>query len=412
MVVSVDRRPERTGDEDASGVRRIDRIEAIERRLRVAFVCDTFRAGVPSGGVIAARHLVEGLRRRHDVVVVSADADGPDCVRMPAFQIPIRAMRDQGFVMAWPRRDRLARLFATVDVVHLQFPFWLSFVAMDEAHRAGRPVVAGFHVQPENGFLSVGIDWPWLCRSVYRFWVSRLFNRAEVVLCPSEFAAHKLRAHGLRTPTVVVSNGVPLDAREHVVARPRLHDGEFVIMIVGRLAAEKRQELLIQAVQRSRHRERIRLVVAGQGPREKLLARLAAPLGPARARIGYLPREELLDELAGADLLVHCSDVELEGLAVLEAMSLGVPVLVADSPESAASRLVAGNEFRFPSGDVEALTSRIDALLDHPALLSRAGRDGMDLARSLDFGESVDRVAQLYRCAIERGCSPKRLTSP
>ena len=152
MAASFDGSPERTGDEDASGVRRIDRIEAIERRLRVAFVCDTFRAGVPSGGVVAARRLVEGLRRRHDVVVVSADADGPDCVRMPAFQIPIRAMRDQGFVMAWPRRDLLARLFATVDVVHLQFPFWLSLPRWTRRIGPGAPSSRAFTCSRRTAF--------------------------------------------------------------------------------------------------------------------------------------------------------------------------------------------------------------------------------------------------------------------
>ena len=76
------------------------------------------------------------------MVVVATDATGPADVRMPAFQLPVRAMREMHFEMAAPDRPKLASLFARVDVAHLQFPFWLSFAALGEARRAGVPVVA------------------------------------------------------------------------------------------------------------------------------------------------------------------------------------------------------------------------------------------------------------------------------
>ncbi|MBI5537252.1 MAG: glycosyltransferase [Deltaproteobacteria bacterium] len=400
MTASFDDRPLQS-TEELSGIRRLDSLAQTGRRLRIAFVCDTFQDGVPSGGVVAARSLVARLRERHDVVVVGADVQGPDAVRLPGFQFPIRAMREQRFVMARPRRDILARVFANVDVVHLQFPFWLSMVALDEAKRAGRPVVAAFHVQPENALLNIGVRWAWLNHAVYRYWVNRLYNRADVVLCPSEFAERKLRSHGLRANAVIVSNGVPPDAQDAPLVHRRAGRGEFVVMVVGRLAAEKRQDLLIEAVRRSRHKQRIRLIIAGMGPQEDALRRRGSSL-PNAAEVGYLPRAQLLSELANADLFVHCGEVELEGIAVLEAMSLGVPVLVADSPESAASQLALDERFRFPAGDVEALTRKLDSLLDHPDLLPHAGRVGQQYARTLDFGESVDKVVGIY----QRVCGP------
>src|SRR6266849_3690862 len=116
--------------------------------LRIAFVADTFDGAV-SGGTRSAVRFVRALRRQHEVVVLATGhRQEPDRVVLPGFQLPVRAMRASGFTMALPRRATLEAALADVDVVHLQFPFWLSFAALARARRAGIPVVAAFHVQP------------------------------------------------------------------------------------------------------------------------------------------------------------------------------------------------------------------------------------------------------------------------
>jgi glycosyltransferase involved in cell wall biosynthesis len=97
---------------------------------------------------------------------------------------------------------------------------------------------------------------------------------------------------------------------------------------------------------------------------------------------------------------VHASEVELEGIAVLEAMSAGLPVLVAESPESAASELAVSDDFRFPAGDPRALAEKIDALVERPSLL----RDERDRRRTgagpITFAESVERLLRVYRSVL------------
>lgn len=369
-------------------------------RLRVAMVCDTLHA-VIGGGVTSAEYVIEALRRDHDVVPLCADGDDGDA--LPPLRLPIRALREMGFVLARPIRSVVRRALESVDVVHLQMPFWLSFTALHEAERLGLPVVAGFHVQPENALHNVGIHARWLNELTYRFVVTHLYNRADVVICPTPFAERKLREHGLTTTAVVVSNGVPPDvARAMRHARPRAPHGDadpFFILTVGRLAAEKRQEVIIEAVRLSRHRDRIRLVISGTGPREAELAELARAL-PNGAEIGFLPRAELLSALMSADLFVHASDVELEGMAVLEAMSAGLPSLIADAPESAASAFALNDDFLFPAGDAATLSARIDALIEDPAKREAAREPYRERAREFDFDRSVRKLVEVYRTAI------------
>ena len=379
---------------------------ATPSRLRVVFVCDTLHTAA-GGGVMSGAYVVERLKRDHDVTSLAADGDSP----LPALELPIRAMRDMHFVMAKPDRALVRRALESADVVHLQLPFWLSFTALSEAKKLGLPVVAGFHVQPENALHNVGIHSHWLNERLYRFVIKRFYDDVDAVICPTPFAEQKLRDHGLRAPSVIVSNGVPPDlagvtTRFEGARRARAGDPRFFIMAVGRLAAEKRQEIIIEAVRRSRYRDRIRLVVAGCGPREAELQALAHGL-PNSAEVGFLPREELLSDLVAANLFVHASDVELEGMAVLEAMSAGLPTLIADAEESAASAFALNDDFRFPAGNPAALSAKIDALIEQPAKLRAAREAYQKRARAFDFDASVGHLVDVYRWAIERH-APRR----
>src|SRR5580692_3531230 len=212
---------------------------SIHNRIKIAFVADTLHSA-SGGAILSGEYVVNRLRRDHTVVAVGTDGDDA----LPSFQLPLRAMRESGFVMARPDRAVLARALAQVDIVHLQFPFWLSFAALEEARKLGLPVVAGFHVQPENALFNVGVRSDWLNDRVYHALVNRFYNKVDGVICPTPFAA------------------------------------------------EKRQDVIIEAVRLSRHRDQIRLVLSGAGPREAELRGLAAAL-PNGAELGFLSRETL-----------------------------------------------------------------------------------------------------------------------
>jgi glycosyltransferase involved in cell wall biosynthesis len=377
-------------------------------RLRIAFVADSLHSH-SGGGILSGEFVVERLRRDHDVVAVASDGDEV----LPKFQLPLRAMREMGFVMAKPDRVILARAFAHVDVVHLQFPFWLSYAALEEARRLRLPVVAAFHVQPENLLQSVGIYSPWLNNTLYRALVRHFYNRVDAVLCPTAFAEQKLRDHGLKTPTAVISNGVPPDVARAMAANPssthRSSSGRFFILAVGRFAAEKHQDVIIEAVRLSRHRDRIRLVLSGWGPREDELRNLASRL-PNGAEIGFLSREQLVEDYGAADLFVHAGEVELEGMSVLESMSAGLPALIANAPESAASTLALNEDFSFAAGDAPALAAKIDALIDDPSKLAAARELYRERAHQFDFNASVEKLVALYRSVIDGAASRRNAT--
>lgn len=366
------------------------------RRLRIAFAVDLLD-GTSNGGVVSARRFVTALSERHDVVALATPPGGSPGATLPAFTLPPfgGVMRAMGFRFAWPREDVLERVIGAADVLHVQFPFWLGMRAVAVARRLGTPVVAASHVQPENMFLNVGLRSERLSEWTWRLFLRTVYQRASVVVCPSDFARQELLRRGLAAPAEVVSNGIGPAFTPGPAERPVRHRGRFLVLAVGRLAREKRLDVVVDGVRRSRHARDVQLVVVGGGPRSARVRALAATL-PVPGEVGPASDAELLRLLRTADLLVHASELELEGMAVLEALGCGLPALVADAPRSAARHLALADDLRFTAGDPADLAAHLDALIEAPARLAALRARALELAAGLTLQRSVTRLEDIY----------------
>jgi glycosyltransferase involved in cell wall biosynthesis len=364
------------------------------RRLHIAYAVDMYE-GVKTGGVISARRFVTALREHNEVTVIAGGPSSEGLVGLPRFTIPPfgRVMRGMGFIFAWPSRAVLEPVLRSADVLHVQFPFWLGIRAAKLARKLGTPVVAASHILPENMFHNIGIHSEWLVDRTWRFFISALYGRAEHVVCPTAFGLDQLRRHGLTVPADIITNGIP----------PQFHPGPAV----SRLAREKRLDVIVEAVRRSRYAARIQLVLCGQGPEEDRLRRLSATL-PLPAEIRVVQEDDMPGLMRSADLLIHAAEVELEGMAVLEALGTGLPTLVADAPMSAAGRMAISDEFLFPAGDAEALAHRIDHLIEHPDRLAAARQASLAAAEGRTLAASVARLEAIY----QKVARPERATGP
>jgi glycosyltransferase involved in cell wall biosynthesis len=114
------------------------------------------------------------------------------------------------------------------------------------------------------------------------------------------------------------------------------------------------------------------------------------------AEIRVVEEHEMPALMRSADLLIHAAEVELEGMAVLEALGTGLPTLVADAPRSAAWTMAIGEAFRFPAGDAEELARRIDHLIEHPDELAAAREATVAAAAGRTLAASVAHLEAIY----------------
>ena len=368
--------------------------------MRIAFVQDFY--GFPlNGAAVSSRRFAQALTGRgFRFVVLCAEggegsAEGVEQVCFPwlsllGFNGIIRKMHAP---IAKPVGSAVARALAGVDVLHVQLTTPLGFVAMREARAAGIPVVCTFNVQPENLLLSVGLRNRRLARALYRIAVERFYQRADVVIAPSCFAADVLRRHGLEAPVRVISNGVP---EEFFVAPVTVRDGRFRVLAVGRLSRDKRLETLVRAIRRSAFHARVHLQCVGVGPDRRRLERLAKRLALS-AEFASVDRPTLIDRYRAADLFVHSSAVELEGMSVLEAMASATTVVVSDAELSASAGFATRPEASFMADDAADLATKIDFWLERDSERLHQGRENQKVARRHAHALSVEALAGVYR---------------
>jgi glycosyltransferase involved in cell wall biosynthesis len=375
--------------------------EAADRPLRICMVIDAWDEA-NNGGVVSTRRFTELLRAKgHTVEILATGAPAPGKHALKTWYIPTpgKIMERMRLPFAWPDPKVLGEVIPRQDVVHSHFPFWLGIRAIRVAREAGVPVVSTFHVQAEHLLHNVGIRSRWAVRQVYRFFLATAYNRSDAVLCPSAFAERELRSYGLRVPTEVISNGVPPEYRPLPRAECETFPGKFTILTVGRLAREKRHDLMIEAIRASRHEKRIQLVALGDGPLKAKLEEHGKVLtNPPIFR--WLKPHELFRYYGGADLGLHAADVEVECMSVLEAMACGLPCVIADSPLSATPQFAITPDLLFPAGDREALTARIDRWIEDPEGLARAREGVREAAERYRIEVSVEKLVALYRKVI------------
>ncbi len=145
-------------------------------------------------------------------------------------------------------------------------------------------------------------------------------------------------------------------------------------------------------------------VIIGDGPERVALEGLANDLGISSSVrfLGALPREEALRELAGADLLVFPSLwYEQFAITPLEAMALGVPVLVSDVARGATIVEDGVTGRFFPAGDFAALGASLRAILSDPVSLRRMGDAARAAFEASDCAPSrnLARLLEVYASA-------------
>ncbi|MDG4825221.1 glycosyltransferase [Asanoa sp. WMMD1127] len=386
----------------------------------ITLVTDTFDVGNNGITVSAKRFAANLISRGHTVRVVACgdpgDAaepqpDGPEMFWVPELVVPLasRLAHRQNTAFGKPDRETLIAAIKDADVVHIYQPWPLGRAAERVAREIGVPAVAGFHIQPENITYNLGLGWfPPAAHLVYLLLRVLFYGRFADIHCPSTFIAAQLRHHGYRARLHVISNGVSSAFRPGP-PRTRRPGEPFRILMVGRFSPEKRQEVLIRAVRRSRHAADIQLHFAGHGPREKRLRRLAERL-PRPAEFGYYSQAELVALIQGCDLYVHASDVEIEGVSCLEAFACGLVPVISDSPRSATGQFALGPGNLFRSGDPASLAERIDGWIDDPRALAEASDTYARYADLYAVDRTVKAIERVYARAGDAPQAPTGYT--
>jgi len=223
-------------------------------------------------------------------------------------------------------------------------------------------------------------------------------QRFDRVVTTTQFAAQEFARLGIPT------NHVPLgvDLERFRPANRRQPDGEPLLVLCSRLSREKRPDLAIEALRVLRRMGYpVRLVVAGSGPLTASLRRRARGL-PVEM-VGHLAdRSSVAGLLGSADVVLAPGPVETFGLAALEALACGTPVVAAST--SAVAELVAGGAGRSARPEPPALAAAVAALLAVPE--ARRRQAARARAELFPWSRTTDTMLALHGLTPQE--TPKR----
>ena len=371
--------------------------------MKIVLVIDQFD-DANNGTTISARRFAAALKEHgNEVRVIATDkpTDYKYAVRQMRF-LPIveHLITSQGMRLAIPNRHVFEKAAAWADVVHFMMPSPLAIMGLKHVERLGIPHTAAFHCQPENITYTLHLGNSKRVNDfVYVKFRDTFFNRFTHIHCPSNMIAGQLRDHGYTARLHVISNGI---SPQYVYGRRPQEEwmqGKFNVLMVGRYAGEKRQDVLIEACARCRHREEIQVILAGKGPLEKKYRRLAEKLSNPVVMEFYEPAR-LLEILHMADLYVHTSDAEIEAMSCMEAFACGLVPVIADSPRSATPQFALDERSLFPAGDSAALAEKIDWWMEHPREREEMGKRYGEHARQYALERSIEQTEEMFRMAI------------
>jgi phosphatidylinositol alpha 1,6-mannosyltransferase len=371
--------------------------------VRIAYVTESFPP-VVNGVAITAMRVAEHLvRRGHDPIVIAPQAargsswpDGDFCypvVRMPSVGLPIYP--DFRFGLPGPQiRSVIADHGA--DLVHLAGPVFFGASGGAAARKLGAACVAvyatdmaayarTYHLGPAGEKFA----W-WLTRHIH--------NQCDRTLSPSTATAADLVARGFERVSVW-GRGVDTDRfdpakRSEKIRAEIAPDGELIVGYIGRIAAEKRLDLLSGVAKLPG----VKLVIVGGGPS---LAAARRQL-PKALFLGQQQGEELARLYASLDIFVHSGPHETFGNTLQEAAASGLPV-VAPNAGGPLDIVVDGVTGCLVSpGDSGALADAVSALASDWQFRTAAGHAARRSMLIRSWAAKGDELISHYEDVLSR----------
>jgi glycosyltransferase involved in cell wall biosynthesis len=368
-------------------------------------VLDTYKPYI-SGVTLHVSMLKNELERMgHEVVVftfgVNGDRYDEDHVMMsPGFRLPIGYCVGLGYPRAVIERMR------EMDVLHLHHPFLTGWMVgrylgnqkptIFTAHT--RYDLLGYHYLP--GVVRKAI------LSVLRWFFPRFTRRITKIVGVSPASLEGLRVFGVQKEMQIVPNGIDLQVFHKGKLTPewreRMGGWPLLFVYTGRLAPEKNLPKMLEAFSRlARRFPQAGLALAGRGNIEADLHKMAARLGVEKRVkfLGFIPHNQLPDLLASADVFVMPSTADTHPLTVIEAMAVGLPVIVSQSA-AYGGMILEGKNGVVTAPSIDGIAAGMEALAKDSALRLRIGSAGKETAEGYSIGMMAERILKAYSEAI------------
>ena len=390
--------------------------------MRIAYITQSYPPMV-SGASLVAKNLAENIAARgHKVLVITAsDRDHPyatvennlTVLRLRSIHNPMRV--GQRFSL-YPRRDILRSLHKfQPDVIHTHEPLQMGLLGLEYAHRFHIPILLSIHQLPwfVSAYLPEIFGIRHIAETALWMYARWLLRRFTTLVTPTQTITKIItNMTGIKSQTI--SYGIDLqtfyprlslDDETALRNKHGLPQNVPVILHVGRLDTDKSVDRVIRAAAHAMQNTDAHLLIVGDGRQKATLMKLCKSLGiEKRCHFpGYVSIEEGLPEIYRlASLFVTASEIETQGIVLLEAAASGLPIVAVRAtciPEIVHDGV---NGYLTESNDTKALGTAITDLLTNLDKTKKMGQAGYKLVLEHNIQATIDSYEHLYADLIRQ----------
>ncbi len=295
------------------------------------------------------------------------------------------------------------------QVIHSHHPLLMGGMAAEFAEDLQVPLVFTFHTRYDayaQRYMPLAPD---LASTLTEEVIRRYLIRCSHIIAPTPSVKEMIhKEYDIRVPVTVIPTPIALDEYKQVNPEPIRKKygltGHQVLLFVGRMAEEKNIPLLLNSFARIvTERPKTKLLMVGDGPKEKALKALARQLGLGDSVIfcGYVSHKEVPHFSAASDLFVFPSETETQGLVILEALAAGTPAVAVAAPGS--SDILSSGGGLLVEGKVDTFTAAVLKLLTDTDHRRALGDQALEVAQKYAITSRTAQLESVYEEAIAAG---------
>ncbi len=389
----------------------------MRNKLKILLTIEVYPPIITGNG-IAIKRLASGLSERgHKVAVVCpgksikdevTTESGVTIYRLSSLPLPA-FIHNEIRVSLFPKKS-INNIFKEFrpDMVHITDHHFISTAAFSVARKNRIKVVGTNFFTPYNWLDNYIIKKsPRLYRIAAKFLWSyylKLYNKVDIVTVPTFFSKQQAQEVGINKPIEVISCGIDVEqyrnngADKSIFSKYKIKENKLTLLSVSRLDREKRVDVLLNAVSLIKDKTDFQLIITGRGKEKENLARMVTENNLTGRVIftGVVSDQDLKNLYKISDIFLTASEVELQGLSIMEAMASGLPVIAASSmaiPELARDGI---NGFLFKPGEAMDAGEKILRLATDRDLIKKMSIASSRLIEEHRIETTLDRFEEIY----------------
>ncbi|MBQ2622891.1 glycosyltransferase [Candidatus Saccharibacteria bacterium] len=335
----------------------------------------------------------------------------PEKRRFLGLKLPHLWYKNGFKVSVFPNQEIKAALSSfEPDVVHVQVSDPIGLSVVSYAKKNNIPVVTTEHNQPE--VLTDPLHMPRIMKRPTNYLLSAYFrnrqSKSDFVTMPTEQAIRGLLKGNkdLGVPIAAVSNGVDLSrfkpgkTSDVIYKKYSIPTDKLTVLYVGRVDPEKKVGTVIEAFLKAEV-DNSQMVIVGDGVDKAKLENKFGKLDDIHF-LGRVAGDDLYELYKIGDVFATASEIETQGIVLIEAAACGLPVIAVDKGAVSEVCLDEENGYLCEPGSVPEIAAAIKKILSDEKLRERFAKKSLEIAKGHDFETTLDKFINIYNKVVER----------